>query len=50
MRRWLYLTSEGLPLAEEEGGSLRLLQVATETKATCLNQLLETIEASFTRV
>ena len=33
-------------MAEEEGDSLRLLQVATETKATCLNQLLETIEAS----
>ena len=46
MRRWLYLTSEGLPLDEEEGDSLRLLQVAAETKATCLNQLLEPIEAS----
>ena len=46
MRRWLYLTSEGLPLAEEEGDSLHLLQMANETKATCLNKLLEPIQAS----
>ncbi len=46
MRRWLYLTSDGLPLAEENGDSLTLMREGVETKVTCLDQFLEPIQAS----
>jgi len=45
-RRWLYLTKEGMPLAEESGEALGLLQEGVRTKTTCLNDLLNPIEES----
>ena len=42
-RRWLYLTKDGLPLAEESGDSLRLLKEGIRTKTTSLDDLLEPI-------
>jgi superfamily II DNA or RNA helicase len=45
-RRWLYLTKEGMPLAEESGEALGLLQEGVRTKMTCLTDLLNPIAES----
>ncbi|MDP6888985.1 MAG: hypothetical protein QF454_03025, partial [Candidatus Thalassarchaeaceae archaeon] len=45
-RRWLYLTKEGMPLAEESGEALGLLQEGVRTKTTCLIDLLNPIGES----
>ena len=46
IRRWLYLTKEGMPLAEENGESLRLLCEGLPTKKFLISSLLEPIEES----